>query len=88
MPAPKGNKFAVGNKGRGRRSQSNPKFIRGASKMEASEDWPMKNNKKHPGGRPNRFKPEYIEQAKKTLSIRSYRSGIGGIFWSAPANNQ
>jgi transposase len=23
------------------------------------------NNKKHPGGRPNKFKPEYIEQARK-----------------------
>jgi hypothetical protein len=33
--------------------------------MEASEDLPMKINKKHPGGRPNKFKLEYIEQARK-----------------------
>ena len=30
MPAPKGNKFAVGNKGGGRHSQLDPKFIRRA----------------------------------------------------------
>jgi transposase len=92
MPAPKGNKFAVGNKGGGRHSQFNPKFIRRAElawqagftdmelaelfdvSLSAMQKWKRQigeirivneNNKKHPGGRPNKFKPEYIEQARK-----------------------
>jgi hypothetical protein len=29
----------------------------------------MEINKKHPGGRPNKFKPEYIEQARKLCQL-------------------
>jgi hypothetical protein len=28
------------------------------------------NNKKHPGGRPNKFRPEYVEQARKLCQFR------------------
>jgi transposase len=92
MPAPKGNKFAVGNKGGGRHSQFDPKFLRRAElacragftdtelaelfdvSLSTIQKWKRQigeirivneNNKKHPGGRPNKFKPEYIEQARK-----------------------
>jgi uncharacterized protein YjcR len=115
MPATKGNKFAVGNKGGGRHSQLNPKFIRRAElacragftdrelaelfdvSLSAIQKWKRQigeirivdeNNKKHPGGRPNKFKPEYVERAKKLCQFSHTDPGIGGIFRSAPADNQ
>jgi hypothetical protein len=44
--------------------------------------------KKHQGGRPNKFRPEYIEQAKKLYQFGHTDPGIGGIFRSALADNQ
>jgi hypothetical protein len=42
----------------------------------------MKNaaNKKHPGGRPNKFKPEYIEQARKLCQLGHTDPELAGFF--------
>jgi hypothetical protein len=40
----------------------------------------MKINKKHPGGRPNKFKPEYIEQARKLCQFGHTDPELAGFF--------
>jgi hypothetical protein len=40
----------------------------------------MKVNKKHPGGRPNKFKPEYIEQARKLCQFGHTDPELAGFF--------
>jgi hypothetical protein len=40
----------------------------------------MTNNKRHPGGRPNKFKPEYIEQARKLCQLGHTDPELAGFF--------